>query len=205
MLVYPTIGRRRKKRFLLPMLVMLVFGGSIFGAVQLTRKVIVNELTETGQVSSVAAAEQPKETQPDKERSAASAERVTFTGQSVLHLTYLHTCGHTSTETLPVPGAFVDKTLSEVRAAFPEYSITSFSPGTSFAEKKDNNVCDEHYILRLEGQKLVVVRRNSPGRVEREMFVDINLLPLETIEILNKGIFIDSETELLEFLENFAS
>ncbi len=199
------IGRRKKRRILLPTLVILVFGLSIFGAVQMTRKVITNQLGETGQVPSVATAEQSKERKPSQEDSPLPTERIVFTGQSVLHLTYLHTCGHTSTETLPVPDEFTGKTLSEVREAFPEYTITSFSPGTSFAEKKANTVCDAHYILRLEGQKLVVARRNNPGIAEREMMVDINLLPLETIEILNKGIFIDSETELLEFLENFAS
>ncbi len=197
--------RKRKKRFLLPLLVILVFGAGIFGAVQMTRQMMLRQSEEGGQAPYVAASENAAERQSAEKQSPLPTERITFTHQSVLHLTYLHPCGHTSTETLPVPDGFAGKTLAEVKEKFAEYTITSFSPGTSFAEKKVTHVCNGHYILRLEGQKLVVARRNNPGIAEREMMVDINLLPLETIEILNKGIFIESETELLEFLENFAS
>ena len=199
MAIYAT-SRKKKHNFLLPVLITVILALVILSAVWLTKTIVTNQLQENNTVSPAAAAGNPTVT-----ASAPPVQKVTFTENSMLNMTYLYSCGHTMSKVEKVPPEFIGKTLDEVREAFPEYDITSFSPGTSNAEKKLSSVCDEHYIMKLDGEKLLITYKNNPHKVKQEMPIDINMLPFETIEILNKGISVDGETELLEFMEDFAS
>lgn len=199
MAIYAT-SRKKKHSFLLPVLFTGVLALVILCAVWLTKTIVTNQLQENSTVSPAAAAGNPTVT-----ASAPPVQKVTFTDNSMLNMTYVYSCGHTATKVEKVPPEFIGKTLDEVKEAFPEYQITSFSPGTSIAEKKLSGVCDEHYVMKLDKEKLVITYKNNPQKIKQEMSIDINLLPFETIEILNKGIHIDGETELLEFMEDFAS
>lgn len=193
-------SRKRKRRFLFPVLITAVFALVILSAVWLTKTIVTSQLQENSAAPPAYPADNPTIT-----ASAPPVEKVTFTEQSMLNMTYLYSCGHTASKVEKIPPEFIGKTLDEVKETFPEYHITSFSPGTSVAEKKLTSVCDEHYTMKLDGEKLIITYTNSPNKIKQEMPIDINLLPFETIEILNKGIRVDGETELLEFMEDFAS
>ena len=199
MAIYAT-GRKRKSHFLLPVLLTVILALVILSAVWLTKTIVTRQLSESNALPPAAAAGNPAVT-----ASAPPVQKVTFTEDSMLHMTYLYSCGHSVSKVEKVPAEFAGKTLDEVKEAFQEYHITSFSPGTSLGEKKLNSVCDEHYVMKLDGEKLVITYQNNPQKIKQEMPIDINLLPFETIEILNKGIRVDGETELLEFMEDFAS
>lgn len=196
-------SRKKRHSFFLPILIAVLFALAILAAVWLTKTIVENQLAVDSGASTANAP--AAEAAPVPTASAPPADRITFTENSMLNLTYQYSCGHTSSAVEKVPAGFVGKTLEEAAQAFPEYNIISFSPGTTVAEKKVNEMCDQHYVMKLEGEKLVVTQRNDPQKIRAEMPLDINMLPLETIEILNKGLNIDGETELLEFMEDFAS
>ena len=133
-------SRKRKRRFLFPVLITAVFALVILSAVWLTKTIVTSQLQE----NSAAAPPAYPADNPTITASAPPVEKVTFTEHSMLNMTYLYSCGHTASKVEKIPPEFIGKTLDEVKETFPEYHITSFSPGTSVAEKKLTSVCDEH-------------------------------------------------------------
>ncbi len=193
--MYLTFSRRRRnRRFLLPILLLLI-GISGFCVYHFR---LPEQREQVSQPPFPASAEYP---QP----SAAPPPAFALQAETPLQLCRIYLCGHLSETAEDIPPQWIGKTQREVEALQPDWHFLSFTEKAVLAEKNMDTVCDAHYIMRLERETLMVTYQNQPDKIRFQRTININLLPLETIDMLNRGIPIDGETELLEYMENFFS
>ncbi|MBO5019784.1 MAG: hypothetical protein J6A61_01955 [Clostridia bacterium] len=120
-----------------------------------------------------------------------------------LELTTLYECGHSKTRLLSLPEDLVGKSMEETVQLHPEWSVLNFNESLVVAEQKEGTECDDHFLLFLKDGKIVVTKSKDKTQLITEQSINLNLLTKEDKEILEAGIFIDSEYELLEILESF--
>ena len=117
MAIYAT-GRKRKSHFLLPVLLTVILALVILSAVWLTKTIVTRQLSESNALPPAAAAGNPAVT-----ASAPPVQKVTFTEDSMLHMTYQNSCGHSVSKAEKVPAEFAGKTLDEVLDACYRVSV----------------------------------------------------------------------------------
>ena len=122
---------------------------------------------------------------------------------ATLKLSTLYTCGHQKNRLLPLPEELEHKSNAEVLAIRPEWKILQFEEQLLEAEEKLDTVCDNHFILKLTNNKIIVVKENTPGEIIMEERINLSVLTEEDQKILSSGINVNSEYELLEILESF--
>lgn len=120
-----------------------------------------------------------------------------------LELTTLYACGHKETKRLPLPEELKNQTQEEVALRYPSWNILSFRSDFLVAEQVMATECDNHFLLTLDKNKLVVTKSKDKHQVIVEQEINLNMLTQEDREILASGILINSEYELLEILESF--
>ena len=94
--------------------------------------------------------------------------------------------------------------LEEIKNENPEYIVTSYNDFSISAMKVYDKHCDNHYIIKLQGNKLISYSKNSPDITIKEIKINLMEYPDEDIEILKNGIEVGSKEEMLEFFEDFA-
>lgn len=127
----------------------------------------------------------------------------TLQTNATMELTTLYSCGHSSTRLLPLPEELYGKSQEEVSLLHPEWSILNFNGTFMVAEQKESVECDDHFLLRLRDDCIVVTNSKDETKVVTEQKINRSILTKEDIEILTAGILINSEYELLEILESF--
>ena len=120
-----------------------------------------------------------------------------------LELTTLYECGHSKTRLLSIPNDLIGKTMEEATLLHPEWKLLNFTESLLVAEKKEGSECDDHFLLFLKNNKIIVTKSKDQTQLITEQSVNLDVLTKEDKEILEAGIFIDSEYELLEILESF--
>ncbi len=128
---------------------------------------------------------------------------VMLSANASLELTTLYECGHSKTRTLPIPEDLIGKSHEEATALYPEWTFLNFNESFLVAEKKEGTECDEHFLLFLKNNKIIVTKSKDKEQLITEQSINLDVLTSEDKEILEAGIFINSEYELLEILESF--
>lgn len=119
-------------------------------------------------------------------------------------LTETFLCGHNKETNTSLPENFIGKTITEIKKENPDYIITSYNDFSVSALKVYDKHCDNHYIIKLNGTKLISFNKNSPDVTIKEIKMNLAEYPSEDIEILKNGIEVGSKEEMLEFFEDFA-
>ena len=122
---------------------------------------------------------------------------------ATLKLTTLYECGHQRSRLFPLPEELEGKDQSETIQLRPDWKILRFEEEFLEAEETPDTVCDNHFLLKLQNNKIVVVKKNTPDEVVMEEKINPSILTNEDKEILSSGISVNSEYELLEILESF--
>jgi hypothetical protein len=122
---------------------------------------------------------------------------------AAIEITKLYSCGHSKTETIPALDNIKKKTKSEIESIMPYWYITGFSESLLSVEEKLNYECDDHFIIKLEGNKIKVNRKNKPNEAYKELKILDTVLTADDKRILSDGITVNSEYELLEIMESF--
>ena len=121
------------------------------------------------------------------------------------HLNLLYSCGHNKNTVSKIPINFYDKTINEIKNENPSYDIYDYTDFSIYATREVDEFCDNHFIIRLNGNKLSAYNKKTPDVTEKETVLNLREYSKEDLEILKNGIELSSKTELLEFFENFAS
>jgi hypothetical protein len=122
---------------------------------------------------------------------------------AAVEITKLYTCGHSKTETVPAPNNIKNKTKPEIELIMPYWYITNFSENLLSVEEKPDYECDNHFIIKLEGNKIKVNRKNKPNETYKELKISETVLTDDDKRILSDGVPVNSEYELLEIMESF--
>lgn len=128
---------------------------------------------------------------------------VTLQKSATLKLATLYACGHQRWRQFPLPDELKGSTENDVKRMHPSWNILRFEEQVIEAEEKIDTDCDNHYLLKLIKDKIIVTQKNSPDIIVSEERINLSMLTSEDQAILSSGIFVNSEYELLEILESF--
>lgn len=130
-------------------------------------------------------------------------EPVTLQKNATLKLATLYACGHQRWRQFPLPDELKGSTEQDVKRMHPSWNILRFEEQLIEAEEKIDTDCDNHYLLKLIKDKIVVTQKNAPDIIISEENINLSMLTPEDQQILSSGIYVNSEYELLEILESF--
>ena len=76
---------------------------------------------------------------------------------------YYQKCDHTINEYVELPQELVNMTKEEVQAEYAEWEVIGFEKGKLILYKEFDDVCGEHFKLKVENGKVVVYIVNMDG------------------------------------------
>lgn len=142
----------------------------------------------------------------EKEISAPATKKETkYDKNCDFYLNTIYLCGHNEITETKIPDNFYEKTINEIKKENPRYNIYEYNDFSIYANEIIEEICDNHFIIKLNGNKLISFNKKTPDIIEKEKNLNLKEFLQDDIEILKNGIEFFSKTELLEFFENFAS
>lgn len=118
---------------------------------------------------------------------------------------YYQKCEHTINEYVELPQELVNLTEEEVQAEYPDWKVIGFEKGKLTLYKEINDVCGEHFKLRIEEGKVVIYIINQDGTESIYEKTNISSEYLTETDLLNMqdGLEIYGIEELNQIIEDF--
>jgi hypothetical protein len=118
---------------------------------------------------------------------------------------YYRKCEHTINEYVELPQELVNMTEEEVQAQYLDWEVIGFEKGKLTLYKEFDDVCQEHFKLRLEGGNVVVYIVNSDGKESLYEKTGISSEYLTETDLINMqdGLEIYGKEELNQIIEDF--
>ena len=114
-------------------------------------------------------------------------------------------CGHTIIEKRQINDDEVNKDEEYFKNAYSDWEIESFSANEVKLYKEFQGNCDEHYLITVNDENIVVYSVDEDGNktLKEETDIPVQCLPEEDVELLKKGITAYGQNELAKKLEDF--
>lgn len=118
---------------------------------------------------------------------------------------YYKQCDHTINEYVELPQELVNMTKEEVEAQYPDWEVIGFEKGKITLYKEFDEVCGEHFKLRVEEGKVVVYIVNNDGSENLYEKTNISSEYLTETDLINMqdGLEIYGKEELNQIIEDF--
>ena len=118
---------------------------------------------------------------------------------------YYEQCEHTINEYVELPQELVNMTEKEVQAEYPDWEVIGFESGKLTLYKEFENVCGEHFKLRIEEGKVSVYIVNDDGSENLYEKTNISSEYLTETDLINMqdGLEIYGKEELNQIIEDF--
>ena len=150
--------------------------------------------------------EEYKEEQAQQNTTAVSSteEKVSANAELILKK-YYSKCDHTINEYVELPRELVNLTKEEVQAKYPEWKVIGFEKGKVTLYKEFDDVCGEHFKLKIEDGKVVVYTVNNDGTETLYEKTNISSEYLTETDLINMqdGLEIYGKEELNQVIEDF--
>lgn len=119
--------------------------------------------------------------------------------------THYKECGHTIVKKEDIEDSEVNKTEEYFKNAYSDWQIESFDSDEVKLYKEVAGICEQHYLITVEGDNIAIYRVDSEGNKTLKEKTDIlvQYLPKEDIELLERGIVANGDNELAKKLEDF--
>ena len=118
---------------------------------------------------------------------------------------YYKQCDHTINEYVELPQEIVNMTKEEVQEHYPDWEVIGFEEGKITLYKELEDVCGEHFKLRVENGKVVVYIVNNDGTENLYEKTNISSEYLTETDLINMqdGLEIYGKEELNQIIEDF--
>jgi len=136
----------------------------------------------------------------------ASSKEDKLSANAILILKkYYHQCEHTINEYVELPQELVNMTEKEVQAEYPDWEVIGFETGKLTLYKEFEDVCGEHFKLKIEDGKVIVYMVNNDGSESVYEKTNISSEYLTETDLLNMqdGLEIYGKEELNQIIEDF--
>lgn len=142
--------------------------------------------------------------QEEIENVSSSEEKVSANAILILKKYYTK-CEHTLNEYVELPQELVNMTEEEVKEQYPDWEVIGFTPEQIILYKEFDDVCGEHFKLRVEDGKISVYIINSDGTESLYEKTDISSEYLTETDLINmeNGLEIYGKEELNKIIEDF--
>ena len=142
--------------------------------------------------------------QEDAAKVSSSEEKVSANAILILKKYYTK-CEHTLNEYVELPKELVNMTEEEVKEQYSDWELIGFAPEQIILYKEFDDVCGEHFKLRVEDGKISVYIVNSDGTESLYEKTDISSEYLTETDLINmeNGLEIYGKEELNKIIEDF--
>ena len=148
--------------------------------------------------------EEYKEEQENSTTVTSTEEKISANSQLILKKYYAK-CEHTINEYVEMPEELVNMTEEELKLEYPDWEVIGFEPNKVTLYKEFDDVCGEHFKLRVEDGKISVYIMNSDGTESLYEKTDISSEYLTETDLINmeNGLEIYGKEELNKIIEDF--
>ncbi len=137
--------------------------------------------------------------------SVSSTEEKVAANAILILKKYYTQCDHTINEYVELPQELVNMTKEEVQEQYPDWEVIGFEQGKITLYKEFEDVCGEHFKLRVEDGKVVVYIVNNDGTESVYEKTNISSEYLTETDLINMqdGLEIYGKEELNQIIEDF--
>ena len=139
------------------------------------------------------------------EEVVATKEKVSANSQLILKK-YFKQCDHTINEYVEMPQELVNLTKEEVQNKYNDWKVIGFEPNKVTLYKEFDDMCGEHFKLRVEEGKIVIYQLDKEGNesiYEKTNISSEYLTKTDLISIENGGLDVYGKEELNKLIEDF--
>ena len=139
------------------------------------------------------------------EEVVATKEKVSANSQLIIKK-YFKQCDHTINEYVEMPQELVNLTKEEVQNKYNDWKVIGFEPNKVTLYKEFDDMCGEHFKLKIEEGKIVIYQINKEGKqsiYEKTNISSEYLTQTDLISIENGGLDVYGKEELNKIIEDF--
>ena len=138
------------------------------------------------------------------EETVSTDEKVSYNASFALKK-YYNECGHFKFNYSELPKEIINLTKTEVESMYPEWDIEEFSSNNIVLSQNLDQICDEHYVLKLEDDNIDVYHLENDESLEFYKTTNISkeYLTSKDIDTLKKGIFVYGISNLNSAIEDY--
>lgn len=135
---------------------------------------------------------------------ASVEEKVSYNASFALKK-YYDKCGHLKFNYAELPTEIINLSKSELENMYPDWNIEKFSSNNIVLSKKIDDVCDDHYVLKLEDENIDVFHLANDEELEffKSTGISTEYLTNEDIVNLQNGIYVYGISNLNSAIEDF--
>ena len=139
------------------------------------------------------------------EEVVATKEKISANSQLILKK-YFKQCDHTINEYVEMPQELVNLTKEEVQNKYNDWKVIGFEPNKVTLYKEFDDMCGEHFKLKVEEGKIVIYQINKEGNqsiYEKTNISSEYLTQTDLISIENGELDVYGKEELNKIIEDF--
>ena len=170
------------------------------------RNVTENNIENKTYISEIIEDECTEEYNESKKATTVSFTEEKLASNALLVLKkYYQKCEHTINEYAELPQELVNMTEDDVQKQYPDWEVIGFEKGKLTLYKEFDDVCGEHYKLKIEEGKVVVYIVNNDGTETVYEKTNISSEYLTETDLINMqdGLEIYGKEELNQIIEDF--
>ena len=174
-----------------------------FGAYVYNRKTEKND--EPVNIEKISQIEKVKENSVSNEIETSTLESKVSPNAIVNEKRYYKKCDHLIRETVDIPEELVNMSEEDVKKYYAGWNIEKYTPTEITIYKEFLGICNEHYVVKKNGDVLGIYIENDDGVEEwlEDTQIEIQYLPEEDIKNFEVGVKVVGKTNLNLFLEDY--
>lgn len=197
------MDNKAKTWFVLIACIIVAVIAFVFGAYVYNKKTARND--EPVNIEKLSQVEEIKENSIYNEIETSTSESKVSPNAIVNEKRYYKKCDHLIRETVDIPEELVNMSEEDVKKYYAGWNIEKYTPTEITIYKEFSGICNEHYIVKKNGDVLGIYIENDDGVDEwlEDTQIEIQYLPEEDIKNFEVGVKVVSKTNLNLFLEDY--
>lgn len=195
----------KKGLLALTIILIIVFGFLMGKYVYETLSIDNSSNTEMYKANKIANEATPKIRDEDEIKEANAKEKKVSPNAKVITNIYYDECGHTVKTSKTIESEYINLTEEELAEELESFEIQEFDPEEITLYKKENGICNEHYILKDKDGYVAIYNLDSEEKevLENVTEIGVQFLPLTDSEKIKGGLKVYGRENLNRLLEDF--
>lgn len=120
---------------------------------------------------------------------------------------FFKTCGHSTVETMEIPKELVNMTEEELQRKYEKWQIKKFDEKEIYLYREIDANCDAHFVIKEDEGKVAVFAEIANNNMQKRQVTNIDFENLreEDKKMIQEGVKLYGEEELISFIEDFES
>lgn len=197
------MDNKAKTWFVLIACIIVAVIAFVFGAYVYNKKTARND--EPVNIEKLSQVEEIKENSIYNEIETSTSESKVSPNAIVNEKRYYKKCDHLIRETVDIPEELVNMSEEDVKKYYAGWNIEKYTPTEITIYKEFSGICNEHYIVKKNGDVLGIYIENDDGVEEwlEDTQIEVQYLPEEDTKDFEVGVKVVGKTNLNLFLEDY--